>query len=131
MLVPLAPPGAGLGADFVGRPVREPTPFDPRAVVDFVRARGSVAFPSASLPPDFLDWRRNLRRAAKQIDMRISVLQRADVVWVLNPDYEPSDAEMAAIMDVVGSLVEPETVDFETALHRQHRNRLRVVPEED
>jgi len=63
--------------------------------------------------------------------MRISVLQRADVVWVLNPDYEPSDAEMAAIMDVVGSLVEPETVDFETALHRQHRNRLRVVPEED
>jgi hypothetical protein len=76
MLVPLAPLDAGLGAGNVGRPVREPTPFDARAVVEFVRARGSVAFPAASLPPDFVEWRRSLRRAAKQIDMRISVLRR-------------------------------------------------------
>lgn len=45
----------------MSRPADKPNPFDRRAVIEFVRQRGSVAFCVGSVPADFVEWRRGLR----------------------------------------------------------------------
>jgi hypothetical protein len=111
----------------LSRPAGKPNPFDQRAVIDFIRQRGSVAFYVGSVPSDFVEWRRGLRQAAKRADLRLSVLRRGNTIWVLDPDYEPSNDEMRAIAEVVGSMVGGELVTLDQALHDQRRSRVRLI----
>jgi hypothetical protein len=112
------------------RPASEPRPQNPTAVVAFVRTQGSIRFDISSVPADFVAWRRELRQEAKKLDIRLSVMRQVGSVWVLNPDYEPSQDVMRAAMEVLGSVLTDQTVDFDDAVQRQRRSRMRLVQDD-
>lgn len=117
------------------RAVELPDVGDPAAVVDYVRRRGSILVAQPSIGGDFLDWRRRVRRAARDVGIRISVRRDDDTVLVYHPDHEVTDAEKRAVMDAIASVMSTDdsapTVTYDEALQRRRRENLRLVRDDD
>jgi uncharacterized protein with von Willebrand factor type A (vWA) domain len=110
-----------------------PPVINPAGIVEHVRKRGSLAYPLEALPHDFANWRLQLRRHARAAGMRISVIRGSDHVFVLDPDHEPTPETLRAVVEAIASAVidDPaEQIDYDQALEKQRRQRLRIVPDE-
>jgi hypothetical protein len=107
--------------------VRRPKPANIAGLIEAVRSEGSVHYPRQTVAGDFLDWRRQVRKAARARGLRISVTRRADFVVVENTDYEVSDDDARATADVLEATLAGRTRSFDDALRARRQQRMRLV----
>lgn len=100
---------------------------DCRGIVDAARRDGSVHFALASVPGDFVAWRRQVRQRACAEGVSISVIRASGLVAVVSRDWESTEAEDAAVADVLDAVLTGQPISYDEALHRRRRGRLRLV----
>jgi hypothetical protein len=111
--------------------VRQPPVADIRAVLDVVRRAGSVHYRKSEMPGDFLAWRRRVRQQARAEELSISVIRTADFVVVENRDWQPSGDDDLAVADVIEGVLTGNPIQFDEALQRRRRQRLRTVADHE
>lgn len=107
-----------------------PDPRDIAAVITSVRRDGSVMWPLTALPDDFLGWRRRVRAAAREADLRISVRRVNEIAFVEHLDHVVTDDQFAAFGKVIEAQVEGRDISWGQALHEAARNRMTAVSNE-
>jgi hypothetical protein len=100
---------------------------DRAAILDALRRDGAVYWPISELPADYEAWRRDLRRAARAKDLRISVRRVKWHFWVEHVDHEVTDDERDAAADVMGALLQGGQLSFEDAVKARARRRLLLI----
>jgi hypothetical protein len=107
--------------------MRRPLITDTAGIIGSLRREGCVVWPLSQLPEDFVGWRREVRRAAKAADLRISVRQGERYVLVEHLEHELTEDEQLAMTDVLDATLRGKSLSFETALKARGRQRLRMV----
>jgi hypothetical protein len=108
--------------------VAQPPVSDYLAIIDAVRARGSVHYPQTAIPGEFTVWRRRLRQVACIAEVRISVTCGVDYVLIENSDYAVSDEDSLATTEVIGARILGQDLTFGDAVRARRRRRLQVPP---
>ena len=107
--------------------MRRPLITDTAEIIGALRHEGCVVWPLSQLPEDFVGWRREVRRAAKAADLRISVRRGERYFLVEHVDHELAEDEQLAMTDVMDATLSGKSLPYETALKARGRQRLRVV----
>jgi hypothetical protein len=100
---------------------------DTARIIGALRREGCILWPLSQLPEDFVGWRREVRRAAKAADLRISVRRGERYFLVEHLDHELTEDEQLAMTDVVDAALRGKSLPFEAALKARGRQRLRAV----
>jgi hypothetical protein len=108
--------------------VTQPPVTDFHAIIDAVRRCGSVHYLKDVVPGEFTVWRRRVRQFARVADLRISVTRSRDYVIVENLDFEVSEEDKRAVVDVIGAVLDGRDLSFDDAVRARGWQRLRVVP---
>lgn len=109
------------------RTVRHPHPTDIAGLIETVRHEGTVHYAKQSVPADFLQWRREVRTAARAQQLRVSITRTADFVIVENRDYEVSDDDRRASTDVIAATLAGQTLSFDDAVRARRRQRMHLI----
>jgi hypothetical protein len=107
--------------------MRRPLVTDTAGIIGALRREGCIVWPLSQLPADFVGWRRELRRAARAADLRISVRRGERYFMVEHLEHELTEDEQLAMTDVVDAALRGKSLPFETALKARGRQRLRMV----
>lgn len=105
----------------------QPPIRDVAAIISALRRDGAAYWPLGELPTDFLEWRRQVRRAAKAANLRVSVRRGEQYVFVEHLDHEETEDELYAVADVLDATFRGERLSFDGAVRARARARLRVV----
>lgn len=105
-----------------------PDPRDTGAVLDHVRREGSVMWPLAALPDDFLGWRRRIRAAAREATLRISVRRVGELAFIEHVDHVVTDDQNSAMSKIIGAHLDGRTISWDDAVHESARDRMNLVP---
>lgn len=118
--------------DFRGMTMRRdaPDPNDIDDVIAAVRRDGSTLWPLISLPGDFVGWRRQVRAAAREAGLRISVRRVQDVAFIEHLDHVVTEHQYAAFGKAIQADMGGRPITWDQALHDAARERLRVVRDE-
>ena len=106
-----------------------PDPRNIAAVIASVRRDGSSMWSLAALPEDFISWRRQIRAAAREANLRISVRRVNGIAFVEHLDHEVSDDQYSAFGKVVEAGIEGREITWDQALHQASRERLTAIPD--
>lgn len=112
-----------------GPDMKTPEPHDITAVIASVRRDGSVMWPLAALPDDFLGWRRRVRAAAREAHLRISVRRVKEVAFVEHLDHLVTDDQYSAFGKVVEAQIDGREISWNQALHEAARDLMTAVPD--
>ena len=92
-----------------------------------VRRDGSVLWPLAALPDDFLGWRRRVRAAAREAGLRISVRRVNEIAFVEHVDHVVTSDQYSAFSKVIQGQIDGRKITWEQALHEAGRDRMKTV----
>lgn len=106
---------------------RRPHLRDYAAVVDALRRDGAVYWPLEDLPADYTGWRRQVRKAARAADLRVSIRRGERHFWVEHVDHEQTEDERWAVADVMDAVLRGGPLSFEDALKARARQRMRLI----
>lgn len=105
-----------------------PPVHDLAKIVQYIRHGDFAIYPIELLPGGLQEWRKLLRRRAREAGMRVSVRRLgSDHVRVFDPDWEPTRAERAALVDVYLAMMSGRDLSFTDALAARRREQLHVV----
>mgnify|MGYP006873472413 CR=1 FL=1 len=107
-----------------------PDPTEFAGVIAAVRRDGSALWARAALPGDFVGWRRQIRAAAREAGLRISVRRVQDVVFIEHLDHVVTEDQYAAFGKRIQAELDGQSITWDRALHDAARDRLRLVKDE-